>query len=315
MHRWFLMFFLTASSVYGQDVASFTPADTTGNALFSSGDSLSIFNLIDSLLQLDDALGSQLALRVSYNSNVLSAGRTLGIKNFGLAPGISYYHKSGLYADLAGYWSKDFDPSYYLTVASFGYMHDLSKKFSIMASYDRYFYAIADEESYIPYKNTLSVTPILEFKPFSISGNYAFYFGEQHAHRIMPGLSVMLEKKNLWRIDRISVMPSFFALWGNETITTLEFVAPKTILEAIRNRRMYGTRFSVVETTRNVFGIMNYAISIPLSISYKNWGVSFSYTYNIPKALPGEPPTLSESTYLSGSLYYLIDLKRQKNLW
>ena len=58
--------------------------------------------------------GSQLAVRLSYNSNVLSAGRTLGIENFGLAPGLSYYHKSGLYADVSGYWSKDFDPSYYL---------------------------------------------------------------------------------------------------------------------------------------------------------------------------------------------------------
>ena len=60
---------------------------------------------------------------------------------------------------------------------------------------------------------------------------------------------------------------------------------------------------------------MNYAISVPLNISYNHWGLSFSYTYNIPKALPGEPLTLSESTYLSGSLFYLIGLKRHKNLW
>jgi hypothetical protein len=38
-------------------------------------------------------------------------------------------------------------------------------------------------------------------------------------------------------------------------------------------------------------------------------GLSFTYTYNIPQALPGEPETLSDSTYLSGSLMYIIDLK------
>jgi len=32
--------------------------------------------------------GSQLALHVTYNSNVLSTGRTPGIQNFGLAPGV-----------------------------------------------------------------------------------------------------------------------------------------------------------------------------------------------------------------------------------
>ncbi len=73
-------------------------------------DSLSIFSLIDSLLQNSDVNASQLALRMTYNSNVMSTGRTLGIQNFGLAPGISYYHKSGLYADVSGYWSKHFNP-------------------------------------------------------------------------------------------------------------------------------------------------------------------------------------------------------------
>ena len=62
----------------------------------SFDDSLSIFYLIDSLLQQGDLDVSQLAFRLSYNSNVLSTGRTLGIENFGLSPGISYYHKSGL---------------------------------------------------------------------------------------------------------------------------------------------------------------------------------------------------------------------------
>jgi len=57
---------------------------------------------------------------------------------------------------------------------------------------------------------------------------------------------------------------------------------------------------------------MNYAITVPLSVTHKNWGFSFSYTYNIPKALPGEPLTISESSYLSGSLTYFLGLKRNK---
>jgi hypothetical protein len=307
---WLFIAFFTAFRVYSQNADSvLLPADTTS---FSSGDSLSIFLLIDSLLNLDDALGSQLALRAGYNSNVLSAGRTLGIENFGLTQGMSYYHKTGFYADVSGFWSKDFEPSYYLTIASLGYMKDINRHITVMAGYDRYFYHFADAD-YIPYTNTLSVTPILEFKPVSFSANYSFYFGEQSVHRIMPGLSVTLETKKLMKIDRIAIMPSIFMLMGNAIVTSFEYVLPPTNLERRQNIRNYGSPYNLIQINKNVFGIMNYAISIPLNILYKKWGISFTYTYNIPKALPGEPLTFSESTYLSGSLMYIIDLKRQRN--
>jgi hypothetical protein len=306
----FFMLVTTASSAYAQD-ADVVSANI--DSAFTSKDSLSIFSLIDSLLNLDKAPGSQLALRLSYNSNVLSAGRTLGIQNFGLAPGISYYHSSGLYADVAGYWSNDFDPSYYLTITSLGYMRDFSKRFSIMAGYDRYFYAMAGENSYIPYKNTVSFTPILELKPITFTANYSFYFGDQTAHRIMPGMSLTLKKKSVWKFDRVTITPSVFVLWGNETITTFDIVLPKTLKEARDNFLQYGTRYTVVQTDKNVFGLMNYAFTVPVNINYKQWGLTFTYTYNVPKALSGEPLTLSRSTYLSGSLIYFLDLRRHKN--
>ncbi len=142
--------------------------------ILSFEDSLSIFNLIDSLLQNAEVESSQFGIRLAYNSNVLSAGRTLGIENFGLSSGLSYYHKSGFYGDLSGFWSKDFDPKYYLTIASVGYMYSFPKVFSIMAGYDRYFYNMQSEDEYIPYKNTLSVTPLFEVKPFMLAINYSY---------------------------------------------------------------------------------------------------------------------------------------------
>jgi hypothetical protein len=305
------LFIVTAFPACAQDADSVL--NRASIAIITSQDSLSIFGLIDSLLSLEPTSGSQLVLRLGYNSNVLSAGRTLGIQNFGLAPGISYYHSSGLYADVSGYWSKDFEPSYYLTVASGGYMHDFSNRFSIMASYDHYFYSLAGGNSYVPYKNTLSFTPIVELKPISFTANYAFYFGDQTAHRIMPGLSITLKKKKFWKLDHVTITPSVFVLWGNETITTLEIVLPKTLQERRNNRLQYGTPYSIVQVNKNVFGLMNYAISIPVNINYKRFGVNFTYTYHIPKALPGEPLTLSESTYLSGSLLYFLDLSPRKS--
>jgi hypothetical protein len=304
---WVMIVLLSASRVCAQDADTLlAPADTSA---LSPSDSLSIFLLLDSLLNLAEENSSQLAVRVSYNSNVLSAGRTLGIENFGLAPGISYYHRSGLFADVSGFWSKDFEPSYYLTIATLGYMKDFTKHISIMAGFDRYFYHLEDA-GYIPYKNTLSVTPILDLKPVSLSVNYSFYFGELYAHRIMPGVSFTVQKRKLWMIDRVAVTPSVYILMGDETLTTIEYVPPATRREALQNFIKYGTRDRIVQKDTHVFGVMNYAISVPVSILYRKFGLSFTYTYNIPKALPGEPLTLSESTYLSGSLTYIMDLKR-----
>ena len=310
--RWLFTIIMSASMALAtaQEVDSLALSGLDEALTFE--DSLSIFSMIDSILQLGDADVSQLALRLSYNSNVLSAGRTLGIENFGLSPGISFYHRSGLYADLSGYWSKDFDPSYYLTVASVGYMHSFNKYFSVIGGYDRYFYNADDADEFIPYKNTLSVTPIIEINPVLFSLNYSFYFGDTYVNRIMPGLSLVLEKKKFLNIDRIALSPSFFMLFGDETITHIDVVPPRTLAEARMNKQLYGTYFKQVITNSRVFGVMNYAISAPLSVTFKNWGFMFTYTYNIPKALPGEPLTLSESSYLSGSITYFIDLRRNK---
>ena len=307
---WLLTTIITVSStsIFAQDADS-TLAKTEN--ILTLEDSLSIFNLIDSLLEMDDISGSQLAIRMGYNSNVLSAGRTLGIENFGIAPGISFYHTSGLFADVTSYWSKDFDPSYYLTVASLGYMHDFSKYFSVLTGYDHYFYNTTDA-SYIPYQNTLYVTPIVEYKHVSLSLNYSFYFGDQQVHRLMPSLGYTLEKRKWWVFNRIALFPTFSLLWGNEKISTLEYVEPQSFKEARQNFKNHGTIYSIVQTNKNVSGIMNYTFSIPLNISYKNWSFIFTYAYNTPKALTDEPLTISKSSYLSGSLTYFIGFKRNK---
>src|SRR5690349_16885518 len=166
--RWLFTCLLAASTLFSkaQDADSLLLSGIDDALSFE--DSLSIFSTIDSLLQMGDLNASQLAVRLSYNSNVMSAGRTLGIQNFGLAPGISYYHKSGLYADVSGYWSQDFEPTYYLTITSLGYMHSFSKYFSIMGGYDHYFYNFG-EDTYIPYRNALAITPLLEFKTLTFS--------------------------------------------------------------------------------------------------------------------------------------------------
>jgi len=305
--RWLLAIIMaiSAATIHAQEADSLVLSQVED--ILSFEDSLSIFNLIDSLFQNAEVESSQFGIRLAYNSNVLSAGRTLGIENFGLSSGLSYYHKSGFYGDLSGFWSKDFDPKYYLTIASVGYMYSFPKVFSIMAGYDRYFYNMQSEDEYIPYKNTLTVTPLFEVKPFMLAINYSYYFGDAYANRIMPSFALVLEKRKFLKIDKVILSPTFYMLMGDETLTDLEIDGP-----SLRNYIKYGTWFRITEINKRVFGIMNYAFSVPLSVTHNNWSFMFSYTYNIPKALPGEPLTISESSYLSGSIAYFISTRKHK---
>lgn len=281
------------------------------NETLTESDSLSIFYLIDSLLTLEELnASSQLAFRFSYNSNVLWAGRTLGIDNFGLAPGVSYYHKSGLFTDVSTYWSKDFEPNFYLTTFSVGYMHTFSSRFSFITSYDHYFYNLA--ENYIPYSNAFTISPFLDFKPVTLRVDYYYYFGKESTHRVMPSISLSLQKKNFLNLDKVSVIPSVYMLLGNETIT--EIILPSTreewIAALLRLRK--GQPWYIINS-ENVFGIMNYSLMMPLYIKYKDWNFSLTYTYNIPKALPGETLVISNSSFLSASVAYFLDLKSNKS--
>ncbi len=309
-----VLFLSTSCALHAQDVDSLLSADEDFN-LFSNGDSLSLFALVDSLLALQELEPvSQLAVRIGYNSNVISAGRTLGVENFGLSPGLSYYHTSGAYADVSGFWSNDFDPKYYLTIATVGYSHFFNKHFSTIGCYDRYLYHVADD-AYIPYRNTLSLTSTFTVKPVNVNVGYSYFFGDKRVHRLFPSIHITVQKKKIWGFDRIAILPTFCILLGSEQFTTSELLIPKNRQEAIQNYRIYKKFIPEIVTNRTEFGVMNYALSIPISISYKDINLLFNYTYSIPKALPSETLTYSESSFLSASLTYTFDLKRNKNLW
>jgi hypothetical protein len=298
---------LLAAQAQGTDTITTLPKE-----VLTSEDSLSIFRLIDSLLSLDyPEPSSQLGLRLTYNSNMISAGRTLGISQFGLGTSVTYYHKTGLYADISGFWSDEFDPNYYLTILTAGFMYSFSKKISVIASYDHYAFNLPYD--YIPYSNALTASSFFDLKPLFIRMDYAYYFGKQNVHRIMPSLGFTLEKKGLLKLNKVSINPMAMVLLGNESITEIVFPVTRqewiTALIRLRNGLPWYTL-----TTRNVFGVMNYSFMLPVNISHKSWNFFISYSYNIPKAFPGETLVLSKSGFLTASITRLLNLRPNKSL-
>lgn len=280
--------------------------------ILSAEDSLRIFDLIDSLLQADPTLldleeKSQMAVRLGYNSNITADNRTFNISQFGLAPGLSYYHKSGAYADATAYWSNEFNPNFYLTVASAGYMHSFTKHYSILTEYNHYFYnQPSDSTVSVPYTNNIGISNYFEFSPLVLRLDYWFYFGERTAHRVMPTIGLNLVKRNWLGFDRVMFFPSFAVLFGSEQVTEYGLY-PNTLLRILYNRNNANKVPLYYENTQTEFGVMNYGFTVPLSFSVKNWSFLLSYTYNVPVALPGETLSLENTGFISFSITRYFD--------
>ncbi len=309
-----------------------------------AGDSLDIFDLIDSLINKDYRI-SQLTLRTGYTSDITYAGRNFGISQYGINAGLAYYHKTGLFADLSGYWNSDLNPSYNPTITTIGYMGNILTNWTYTLSYDHYFYTESkDELTWYPLTNSLNATSYYELWHFTLSADYSFLFGEQNAHRARLGLFYTFAKNNWGFIDRFVIMPTATILLGNAEIYQVTPVYPEMNLETrieIRQImfREYGEDFvrflwrrhrdkylrlekltynqfqdeltDYVVTSDNVFGIMNYSFSIPVYLYINDFTVALSYNYNIPVALPGENLDLDPNSYVGVALLYNIPFRKK----
>lgn len=295
--------------VQGQDKDTLTSHPTTPtdsisltqlDSIFSYSDSLSIFTMIDSLLKRQSEIGSSLVVRAGFNSNIISAGRTIGVNQYGGTAGLSYYHKTGLFLDVSSYWSQEYNPNLYLTIASLGCLKMISKHYSFLASYDRLIYNNTDINVENPLTNMVGLSNFIDFKPVTLRLDYSLYFGQQTAHRLTPGLVLSFRKYDFLGLDRISFTPSYQVLFGSATITTIQLgQQPSSGL----SRRL--PQFQQIN--KDQFGLMNYALTLPLRVTKKNWSLTTSYTYNWPVALPGEDSTLPENSFVSITLSKLFN--------
>ena len=309
-----------------------------------AADSLSILDLIDSILYTDFRF-SQLSLRLGYTSDITYAGRNFGIEQHGFGMGASYYHKTGLFADVSGYWNSSLEPTYNPTILTAGFLGNFTKKWTYTLSYDHFFYQEPEDEfSYYPITNSFNSSTFIEFGHFTLAGEYSFLFGEENAHRLRGNLMYTFSKNNWGFIDRFVFMPTASMLMGSSYIYKVTPVYPTMNLETRNEIRQimydeYGEaiikyiwrtdrrKYFELEkniydenrddlavyilTSDNVFGIMNYSLSAPFYFYVNNFTFALSYHYNMPVALPGEELSLEPNSYAGATIFYSIPFRKK----
>ena len=279
-------------------------------------DTLSIFQLIDSLLELETVRSSQFSLHLGYTSEVSNAGRTLDIRSYGFNPGISYFHKSGLYADVTGFWNSNLDPKYDLTLVSAGYIGILSPKISFSVSYDHSFYT--DTEIDLDYpewvvdlllppilNNSLSTGMVWDLGVVETGFDYSWMFNKESAHRLQGRVNGDFKKYRWLGMDRISLRPAFEVLFGNAEVFNVTF----------SREALFQKRFPYLIDNSNEFGLMNYRFRMPLSVTKKPFQMIFEYNYNIPVSLPGEDYQYPNNSFFSIDLYYNFSIGSKKSIF
>ncbi|MBS1486285.1 MAG: hypothetical protein JST43_01755 [Bacteroidetes bacterium] len=306
---------LTIISIVGVSViaahaqqAATSPQTKKEKAAFTDPDSLSIFELIDSLINtpITGETGSSIVARLGYNSNIMSVNSGFAVNQFGLSPGVTYYHKSGLYVDAATYWSAEYSPSIFLSIPSLGYMKSI-KKWTFNLEYSRYLYSYSSKGYGSPYTNSVSSSNFFDVKPFLFRLDYGFYFGDKNGHRIIPAISLNLKKKNWLGLSQMYFYPTFSAMFGNDYWQDYRLFSNPTVRFKEGKPLFYLKNFSE-------FGILDYYVSVPLTISLKDWSFQANYTYNFVQSLPGETLYSTNYGFLSFSIIKYFNFKTSNSL-
>jgi hypothetical protein len=184
-------------------------------------DSFGIFSLFDSVLAEAYVPSSEFSFRLGYNSNVTNAGRDFGLDQYGFTPGVSFYHKSGLFADYTGFWNSAFEPNYNLSLLSGGYMGSLGKRTTYTLSYERWFYHVEPSETQTYPNNSVSLSGSYDLKKIWVNLDYSYMFGAATAHRITPSINGYFEIPGFWKVKKITLLPMISMLYGNDNVTVL----------------------------------------------------------------------------------------------
>ncbi len=280
-----------------------------------TSDSASFMQLLDDLMG-EKYIKSSFSTRIGYSGQITNAGRTIGINQYGFNAGVSYYHKSGVFADVSGYWNSDRVPNYNTTIIDVGYMGNFAPNWSYWASYSHYFYAKTEGDAIsFPFTDAINASTNYYLKKLSFGIDYSFTFGKETAHRIRLNTSYTFAKGNWWIFDRVSFTPNLSLLMGNANVVSWQINATqaKQLINRIGRKKFRYLQINhpdeleaalsyPIET--NAFGIMNYSLFMPVIFTVKKISLMVNYTLNLPVALPNEELDTSLNNFLSTTLIF-----------
>jgi len=313
-----------------------------------------LIRLVDSILMQKELKYHAVMSRLTYLGEITAAGRESEVPQFGLSTGLSYFHPTGIFLDVNGLYNSAYEPKYFLTTFSAGYFKTFFTDWNLSASHDFYIYndtlnnqpfnkAVNISQYYSPKYFDLGIDYSLLFGNSmahrlngTFSLNYRWRFnGFVSGIRVFPGASVqfgnsevvywkqsdnpyfdLLEIIELGNYPQLTRRQQFYL---TKLLYEERFVAASLLLR--RNNFSPDQIQDIVNkyaerriTLENNFGLMNYSVQLPISISFKAFNLMLTYTHNFPRALQSETTSYEENGFFSMSLSYFFFKERDNDL-
>jgi len=233
---------------------------------------------------MDEALEkiSQFRFQAGYLSKVVFVGRNFGVRQFGVAPGVTYHHRSGLNLEYEGNFWSGMPNRYALTDLGIYYEKSLSDHFYLSTGYWRLFFNDEDPEERKLLNNVFMFEGGWLNTIGSIAASYYFMGGTEQAHCLDLNLSKSIDFYALLGADRLSLEPAFTFMFSTANYLLFLDDLPETELE-----------------NQGAFKIANYEFTLP--VIYRKLGkfeINGSWHYAMPvNAIVGE--NLKSFSYLT----------------
>ncbi len=229
---------------------------------------------------------------LSYLSNVVYNGRTDSLRTSYITPTLSYYDKSGFYANASlSYLASATEKRIDLFTLGVGYDFDITTKLSGGVYADKYFYNKSSTNIQSDIKGNIGGSLSYDFGLFQLNAGADVLFASKSDFALNGGIAHAFyigEELSQW-----SITPTATA-----HISTLNFYEGYTNRRAGKNAQNVNGNAGTISSTTTITNrgtgltLLDYELSLPITYDAKGWGFAITPTL----ALPQNPIYTSTTT-------------------
>jgi hypothetical protein len=232
-------------------------------------------NLIDHRLDEIDYqryVATRFAVSSGYSSHTTYRGRDNGVPQQMINPSLAFHHKWGIDIQISSYWLDQTPKSWDGVAASLAYEFTVGRIIGGTLSYNHFWFSDSSRSSKSVFKDAFDGGLSLNWPVLTLSVNGDLATGTASEFTLAASASHQFEIP-LTLYNKISIEPTLTATIGeqNSTLTALR--------KGPKGKKVIG----VTTQTNNSFGILDYEMSLPVTIDLGPVRLSPSVTYIVPR--------------------------------
>ncbi len=229
----------------------------------------------DQIVEWEEAAAhaTRFVLALGSDSHVASRGRDNSVQQFGVSPSLTFHHRSGFFLTAGVHWLDRTSNHWDQGILGVGYEFPLSKRLSGSIAYTRFWFSDSSVQQRSQLHNNVGGELSLETPIANFGSTFDFAFSSQSEITWAFLLSRPIEFSGETFLAHFGLEPTLTAVYGEQN-------SELTQLRIQRVRRTASTQR--VTQISNMFGILDYEFSLPVSFQLGSISGILSMTYIIP---------------------------------